>query len=212
MKAKRSKSKPRSGGRSRSRTGSTKNGLRAGKQQAERPAESPRLAPETVEAPLVLIVDDYEDARDMCSELLRYYGFRTETAASGIEALEKAQRLLPAVILMDLSLPGMDGWEATRRLKADERTRAIPVVAVTGHALGGHSENAREAGCDFFLTKPVLPDALIAEVKRIVGSAPSRSVSPPRGALPLGPRGEGSRGDGVSPPGKLNGCSSERKK
>jgi CheY-like chemotaxis protein len=118
----------------------------------------------------------------MCSELLKHYGYRTETAATGIEAVDKARRLLPKVILMDLSLPGMDGWEATRRLKADEKTKRIPVVAVTGHALAGHPESAREAGCDFFLTKPVLPEALLAEVKRILSSVhhpPQGAAAPP---------------------------------
>jgi len=69
---------------------------------------------------------------------------------------------------MDLALPRMDGWEATRRLKADPRTRHIPVVALTGHALAGHAEGAREAGCDAFVTKPCLPDALVAEIKRLL--------------------------------------------
>jgi CheY-like chemotaxis protein len=69
---------------------------------------------------------------------------------------------------MDLALPGMDGWEATRRLKDDERTSHIPVIAVTGHALAGHAEAARRAGCDGFITKPCLPDALVAEVRRML--------------------------------------------
>ena len=72
---------------------------------------------------------------------------------------------------MDLSLPGMDGWEATRRLKADERTQHIPIVALTGHALAGHAEGARQAGCDAFVTKPCLPDALVAEIRRCSTSA-----------------------------------------
>ena len=69
---------------------------------------------------------------------------------------------------MDLALPSMDGWEATRRLKNDERTRHIPIVALTGHALAGHAEGAREAGCDAFVTKPCLPDALVAEIRRLL--------------------------------------------
>jgi CheY-like chemotaxis protein len=72
---------------------------------------------------------------------------------------------------MDLSLPGMDGWEATRQLKADERTRRIPVVALTGHALAGASEGAKKAGCDSFVTKPCLPDDLVVEVRRMLGLA-----------------------------------------
>src|SRR5204862_5620766 len=82
--------------------------------------------------------------------------------------VEKTTELLPDIVLMDLALPRMDGWEATRRLKADPRTRHIPVVALTGHALAGHAEGARDAGCDAFVTKPCLPDALVAEIRRLL--------------------------------------------
>ncbi len=118
--------------------------------------------------PLVLVVDDYQDAREMYVEYLAFSGFRVAEAQNGLEALEKAFDLRPDIILMDLSLPGMDGWEATRRLKADERTKGIPIVALTGHALAGHSEGARQAGCDSFVTKPCLPDALVVEVRRVL--------------------------------------------
>ena len=116
--------------------------------------------------PLILVVDDYQDAREMYAEYLEFSGFRVAEAKNGEEALDKAFSLTPDVILMDLSLPVMDGWEATRRLKADERTRHIPVVALTGHTLTGHSNGAKEAGCDAFVTKPCLPDALVQEVKK----------------------------------------------
>jgi two-component system, cell cycle response regulator DivK len=119
---------------------------------------------------LVLIVDDYEDAREMYAEYLVFSGFRVAEARNGLEAVEKAFALQPAVILMDLSLPVMDGWEATRRLKGDPRTRAIPVVALTGHALDGHSREAQDAGCDAYVTKPCLPDALVREVKRVLAA------------------------------------------
>ncbi|HEY3121083.1 MAG TPA: response regulator [Vicinamibacteria bacterium] len=105
----------------------------------------------------------------MYASYLEFSGYRTAQAADGLEALEKAFKLKPAVIIMDLSLPGMDGWEATRRLKKDERTKSIPVVAVTGHALAGHSKGARDAGCDAFVTKPCLPEDLVREIKRILG-------------------------------------------
>jgi CheY-like chemotaxis protein len=72
---------------------------------------------------------------------------------------------------MDLALPQMDGWEATRRLKEDDRTRHVPIVALTGHALAGHADSAQKAGCDAFVTKPCLPDALVAEIKRLLGSS-----------------------------------------
>jgi CheY-like chemotaxis protein len=122
----------------------------------------------TEQGPLILVVDDYEDAREMYAEYLRFCGFRVAEARNGNEALEQAFTLMPDLILMDLSLPGMDGWEATRQLKADERTRNIPVVALTGHALAGASEGAKRAGCDSFVTKPCLPDDLVVEVRRML--------------------------------------------
>jgi CheY-like chemotaxis protein len=125
----------------------------------------------TEQGPLILVVDDYEDAREMYAEYLRFCGFRVAEARNGNEALEQAFTLMPDLILMDLSLPGMDGWEATRQLKADERTRQIPVVALTGHALAGASEGARKAGCDSFVTKPCLPDDLVVEVRRMLSLA-----------------------------------------
>ena len=121
-------------------------------------------------APLILVVDDYQDAREMYAEYLQYSGFRVAEARNGNEAVTQAFELKPALILMDLSLPGMDGWEATRVLKADERTKHIPVVALTGHALAGASEGARKAGCDSFVTKPCLPDDLVVEVRRMLSA------------------------------------------
>lgn len=125
----------------------------------------------TNQGPLILVVDDYEDAREMYAEYLRFCGYRVAEARNGNEALEQAFALRPDLILMDLSLPGMDGWEATRQLKADDRTRQIPVVALTGHALAGASEGAKKAGCDSFVTKPCLPDDLVVEVRRMLSLA-----------------------------------------
>ena len=122
----------------------------------------------TEPGPLILVVDDYQDAREMYAEYLQYSGFRVAEAKNGIEAVTQARALKPDLILMDLSLPGMDGWEATRVLKADEETRHIPIVALTGHALAGASEGARKAGCDSFVTKPCLPDDLVVEVRRML--------------------------------------------
>ena len=119
-------------------------------------------------APMVLIVDDFDDNRQMYAEYLTYCGFRVEQACDGQEAVDRAIALLPDVIVMDLSLPVLDGWEATRRLKGDARTRHIPVVALTGHALEGHSQGAREAGCDAFLAKPCLPEKLLETVERML--------------------------------------------
>jgi two-component system cell cycle response regulator DivK len=118
---------------------------------------------------LVLVVEDYQDAREMYSEYLRFSGFDVVEASNGFEAIEKATEQMPDIILMDLALPRMDGWEATRRLKADERTKGIPIVALTGHALAGHADSAQKAGCDSFVTKPCLPDALVAEIQRMLG-------------------------------------------
>ena len=120
--------------------------------------------------PLVLVVEDYQDAREMYAAYLAFSGYRVAEATNGVEAIEKTVELMPDIILMDLALPRMDGWEATRRLKLDERTKHIPIVALTGHALAGHAEGARQAGCDAFVTKPCLPDALVAEIQRMLSS------------------------------------------
>jgi CheY-like chemotaxis protein len=120
--------------------------------------------------PVVLLVDDYPDAREMYAEYLEFSGFDIIQAGNGVEAIERAQDSNPDVILMDLSLPVMDGWEATRRLKADERTKRIPVLAVTGHALTGVSNDAKNAGCDGFITKPCLPEDLVAEIRKVLGT------------------------------------------
>ena len=116
--------------------------------------------------PLVLVVDDFEDTRFMYSEYLAFAGFRTSTAVNGTEAIAKARAEHPDVIAMDLSMPDMDGWEATRRLKADAATRGICIIALTGHAEARFIESAKKAGCDHFLAKPCLPEDLMREVVR----------------------------------------------
>ena len=127
--------------------------------------------------PRVLLVDDYPDAREMYMEYLEFSGFDVVQAGNGTEALQRAIDSTPDIILMDLSLPVMDGWEATRRLKADKRTATIPVIALTGHALAGISEGAKRAGCDAFVTKPCLPQDLVKEIRRILeSSSPSRKA------------------------------------
>jgi len=118
--------------------------------------------------PLVLVVDDYADNREMYSAYLRFQGLEVVEAANGTEALEHAFARRPDLVVMDLSLPGVDGWQATRILKADVRTKDIPVIAVTGHALAGAPERAAEAGCDGFLTKPCLPEDLLREIQRML--------------------------------------------
>jgi two-component system, cell cycle response regulator DivK len=145
--------------------------------KSSRPAP-PNSSPEQAkDPPLILVVDDFEDGREMYASYLRFSGYRVDEAADGREALEKAYTLLPDIILMDLSLPGIDGWQATRELKKDERTAKIPIVALTGHALEAHSRSAREAGCDAFIVKPCMPMDLLNEIKRILDTAAARSKS-----------------------------------
>jgi two-component system, cell cycle response regulator DivK len=126
------------------------------------------------ERPCVLLVDDYPDTREMFSDYLHFCGFDVVEATNGIEALQRTLEAKPDVILMDLSLPVMDGWEATRRLKSDHRTTGIPVVALTSHALRGVSEGAKRAGCDAFLTKPCLPEDLVEEIWKVLGAVRRR--------------------------------------
>lgn len=125
--------------------------------------------------PLVLVVDDYEDNRIMYTEYLAYAGFRVIEAADGEEAIAKASRLLPDLVVMDLSLPGIDGWEATRAIKANQRTCGVPVIALTGFAMAAHAQRAREAGCDDFITKPCLPTDLLAALERHLRSRRPRA-------------------------------------
>ncbi|PYQ73461.1 MAG: response regulator [Acidobacteria bacterium] len=136
--------------------------------------------------PRVLIVDDYPDAREMYSEYLQYSGFDVVEAQNGQEALQRAVDEQPDIILMDLSLPVMDGWEATRRLKADKRTASIPVVALTGHALAGISDGAKKAGCDAFVTKPCLPEDLVKEIRKVLDDLASASTKKTRRSAKYG--------------------------
>ena len=126
--------------------------------------------------PLILVVDDTRDSRELFVEFLRMTGFQAEQAASGAEALDKAAALRPSAIVMDLEMPDMDGWETTRRLKADERTRSIPVVALSAHVMEGARMKAIEAGCTGFLPKPCYPSQVSEELKRILAmTSPSAS-------------------------------------
>jgi len=114
---------------------------------------------------LVLVVDDFEDNRAMYVEYLQFRGFRVAEAVNGLEAIERTKELLPRVIVMDLSLPVMDGWEATRRIKADPLTKHIRVIALTGHAEPAHAKKALDAGCDDFVAKPCLPENLLTKIR-----------------------------------------------
>ena len=119
--------------------------------------------------PLILVVDDYEDNRLLYSTYLSSCGFDVEQASDGVQAVEKGRALLPNAIVMDLALPGIDGWEATRQLKEDPRTKDIPVIALTGHSLQTHADRARTVRCDAFLTKPCVPDDLVAKIRELIG-------------------------------------------
>lgn len=117
-------------------------------------------------APLVLVIDDAEDNREVYVQFFEFQGWRTATASDGQTGLDKAQALKPDVIVLDLSLPVMDGWEVARRLKANRVTKAIPVLALTGHALDGSRKKALEAGVNEYLTKPCLPADLAATIRK----------------------------------------------
>jgi two-component system, cell cycle response regulator DivK len=116
----------------------------------------------------VLIVDDYVDSCEMYAAYLTFAGFEAIKAHDGFEAIKLAVEAGPDVILMDLNLPGMDGFEVTRRLKADARTAQIPIVALTAHASPAHLDSLGESGFVKLLLKPCLPDALAQEVARLV--------------------------------------------
>jgi two-component system cell cycle response regulator DivK len=116
----------------------------------------------------ILIVEDVEYNRDLLVQLLEEE-YEVVTAADGAAGIDAAARHRPDVILMDLSLPGIDGWEATRRLKARPDTAAIPVIALTAHAMQGDEERARACGCDDYLTKPIDEDQLFTRLARLLG-------------------------------------------
>jgi two-component system cell cycle response regulator DivK len=118
--------------------------------------------------PTVLIVDDFEDSRTMYAAFLRYSGYGVVEAANGLEAIAQATAVLPDIIVMDLSLPELDGLEATRRIKSESQTGGIPIIALTGHTLEGPTQDARRAGCDAFLAKPCLPDTLLETIRGLL--------------------------------------------
>lgn len=118
--------------------------------------------------PLVLLVEDQTDLRRLYAEQLTMSGFDVIEAGDGADAISRTTERGPDVVLMDLSLPGIDGWEATTRLKNDERTAHIPVVALTAHDGAGELERATRAGCDWFVPKPCPPAALIVEIRRVL--------------------------------------------
>jgi len=114
----------------------------------------------------ILLVEDNELNRDMLSRRLERKGYTVVMALDGQQGVDMALSEMPALILMDMSLPVIDGWEATVRVKADKRTRHIPVIALTAHAMQGDEQKAREAGCDDYVSKPYSPRQLLAKIRR----------------------------------------------
>ena len=122
----------------------------------------------------ILLVEDNEMNRDMLSRRLQRQGFEIAMAMDGAEGVALAKSLAPDLILMDMSLPVIDGWEATRQIKADEQTRGIPVIALTAHAMEGDREKALQAGCDDYDTKPVDLKRLLEKIQRFLGAGGNR--------------------------------------
>lgn len=125
--------------------------------------------------PKILLVEDNEMNRDMLSRRLERLGYTVACAVDGQQGLERARAERPDLILMDLSLPVLDGWEATRRLKADPELRRIPVIALTAHAMASDEEQARAAGCDDYDTKPVELPRLRAKIEALLRRAAAAS-------------------------------------
>ena len=117
---------------------------------------------------MILVVEDQEDNRQILRDLLGNAGYAMQEAENGQDALTAVAKQRPDLILMDIQLPILDGYEATRRLKADPDTRGIPIIVVTSYALSGDESKARESGCDAYVTKPYSPRALLAKIKEFL--------------------------------------------
>jgi two-component system, cell cycle response regulator DivK len=122
-------------------------------------------------SPRILVVEDQEDNRRIVRDLLESVGWRLIEAGDGEEGVRLARSERPDLILMDIQLPVMDGYEATRQIKADPELRAIPIVVVTSYALSGDDKKAMEAGCDAYVTKPFSPRQLLATIRRFLPDA-----------------------------------------
>ena len=122
----------------------------------------------------ILLIEDNEMNRDMLSRRLAKRGYEVVLAVDGEEGVAVAQSAAPALILMDMSLPVLDGWEATRQIKAAPATRAIPVIALTAHAMAGDREKALAAGAEDFDTKPIDLGRLLGKIEALLGGKPAR--------------------------------------
>jgi CheY-like chemotaxis protein len=118
--------------------------------------------------PKILIIDDNEENRDALSRRLQRRGFQVVLAEDGLEGMEKVRLEKPDVVLMDMNMPKLDGWEATRQLKADQATRNVPIIAVTSHAMTGDRERSLEVGCADYHTKPVEMAKLLGQIEAIL--------------------------------------------
>jgi CheY-like chemotaxis protein len=134
------------------------------------PARTGRLIAAEAAVTRILIVEDNEMNRDMLSRRLERKGYSVEIATDGQAGVDLTASLAPDVVLMDMNLPVLDGWEVTRRLKANEATRHIPVIALTAHAMAGDEQKAREAGCDDYDTKPVNFNRLLGKIEALLKS------------------------------------------
>ena len=117
----------------------------------------------------ILLVEDNEMNRDMLSRRLTKRGFNVVIAVDGREGIDLATKEMPDVILMDMSLPEVDGWEATKRIKANDATKRIPLIALTAHAMAGDREKALQAGCDDYDTKPIDFQRLLEKIEKALG-------------------------------------------
>jgi two-component system, cell cycle response regulator DivK len=118
---------------------------------------------------VILLVEDHEDSRNICASILKHHGYTILEATDGATGVRLAELHLPDLILLDIRLPVLDGWAAARHLRWLERTAAIPIVALTAHALRGDQEHGRRLGFAGYLVKPCAPSAILAEVRRIIG-------------------------------------------
>jgi CheY-like chemotaxis protein len=129
------------------------------------------------EPPVVLVIDDHDDSRTITRIVLEQAGFRVAEANDGARGVQTAMELRPLVVLLDLVLPGIDGWEVARRLRRDRTTGHAVIIALTATVLPHDHERARDAGCDEVLTKPVLPPTMLATIRRYVGAPPGTPAS-----------------------------------
>ena len=120
----------------------------------------------------ILIVEDDEKSLYLARFVLEKEGYKVIEARDGLEALDKTSKETPDLILMDMQLPNLDGYEATKRIKADERLAKIPVIALTAYAMKGDREKTLEAGCSGYIEKPIDPETIIAQIKQVIGEEP----------------------------------------